>query len=45
MEDVAVYSGHEVLVEADDNSNQIVGSPRGISGQQARHHPIHMFLC
>ncbi len=38
--EVAVYGGHKVLMEDDDNSLLIVGDTRGILGQQLRPHPI-----
>jgi hypothetical protein len=34
-------SGHEVLMEVDDNILQIVGDPQGISDHQLWPHPIY----
>jgi hypothetical protein len=42
MEVVGVNASHEILVEVDDNDDQIVGNPTGISGQQARPNPIQV---
>jgi len=32
MEDVAVYAGHNVLMEVDNNIMMIFGNPQGILG-------------
>jgi hypothetical protein len=42
-EEVAVWAGHEVLMEVDDNSALIVSNQWGILSQQLRPHPIHIF--
>jgi hypothetical protein len=39
--EVAVHTGHKVLIEVDNYSRLIVGNPQGISGQQLRPHTIH----
>jgi hypothetical protein len=40
LEEVAVYSGHKVLVKFDDNNVLIVGHPQGNLGRQLRPCPI-----
>jgi hypothetical protein len=42
MEKVAVYAGHKVLMDIDDNSVLIVNNPQGILSQQLRPHPIYL---
>jgi hypothetical protein len=42
LEEAAVHSGHEVLVEVDVNILLIVGNPKGILDQQLRPLPIHL---
>ncbi len=42
LEEVAVPDGHKVLVEVDDNSALIVGSPQGILGQVLWPYPINL---
>jgi hypothetical protein len=43
LKEVAVYTGHKVLVDVDDNGALVVGNPYWILGQQLRPHPIHLF--
>ncbi len=37
-----MHAGREDLIEVDDKSALIVGSPQEILGQQLRPHPIHL---
>jgi hypothetical protein len=42
FKEVTVCAGHEVLMEADNNSAMIVGKPQVILGQQLRSHSINI---
>jgi len=42
LEEVAELVSHKVLVEVDDNSALIVGTPERILGQQHRPYPINL---
>jgi hypothetical protein len=41
-EEVTVHSGHQVLMEFDNNGAMIVGDPKEILVQQLRHHKKHL---
>jgi hypothetical protein len=42
LEEVAVRTGHKVLMKVGNNSLLIVGDPKGILDQQLMPHPIHL---
>jgi hypothetical protein len=42
LEEVATRTGHEVLLEVDNNISLIVGGSQGILNQQFRPHSIYL---
>jgi hypothetical protein len=42
LEEVTVHSGHQVLMEFDNNGAMIVNDPKEILVQQLRHHKMHL---